>query len=653
MASVAHKDLTPETPLLRSVLDAYPAAAALLGGRGQILTVNRAWLEFGRENGLKADYQFEGRNYLEHAPERVKEGLVGVLDGSRESFTSEYACHSPDGKGWYQMSAVPVQTGAIIFHTDITETRDLRDQLRRAQRVDSLGTLAGGIAHDLNNVLAPILMASELLQEVPQDRDLIGTLQANAQRGADLVQQILTFARGSVGIRNSVDVAEVLRDIVDLITETFPKDIHLETQIDSQLYPVTGDPSQIYQMLLNLCLNARDAMLEGGSLTVAIQNVSLNVPSVALEAGDYLRICVGDTGSGIPNALIEKIFEPFFTTKESGKGTGLGLSTVAGIVKEMKGDIDATSEPGKGTRFTIHLPAARTIVGTEVRTNPPLTKASSQDPLPPGRGETILLVDDEKSLRRLGERILRKAGYQVLLATNGAEALETYKRKSDSVQLVITDMSMPVMGGKGLVKALHDLEPKLPIISASGSGSPGREALREVDVEGFLTKPFKIETLLTMVSRVLLGSPLAKRPLEKGRGCDTLLLVDDNEGLLKMMSRVLKSDGHQVLVARSGPEALKTLGAQPVHCLVSDLNLRGMSGRQLSLRVAELHPNLPMVLVSGGVYQRPDVLAKPFSLAALRRRVREALSGCPSSPAGNLEKLVDNKGHDSCNTQRA
>jgi PAS domain S-box-containing protein len=385
----------------------------------------------------------------------------------------------------------------LAIHTDVTETKNLTEQLRRAQRMESLGTLAGGIAHDLNNILAPIVMASELLREEPGDQELIRSLQTNARRGADLVRQILNFARGAGGVKQSVDVSDVVQDIVRLTRETFPKSIWLETHVDPRLSCVTGDPTQIHQMLLNLCVNARDAMAEGGALTISAHNVDREQSPLSPEAGDCLRVSVRDTGCGIPSAVLEKIFEPFFTTKEPGKGTGLGLSTVFSIVRELGGQIDVASQIGKGTTFTIHLPA-------RAEEGPQSVRPSQEASRPSGRGQTILLVDDETSIRRLGERVLRKAGYQVLTAANGAEALEIYKRERDHVKLVITDMSMPEMGGAALAKALRNLKPDLPVIGASGRGAQELEG--DVRFTEFISKPFEIATLLSAVDRVCLAT---------------------------------------------------------------------------------------------------------------------------------------------------
>jgi len=252
----------------------------------------------------------------------------------------------------------------LAINTDITEKKMIEAQFMRAQRMESIGTLAGGIAHDLNNILAPIMMSIELLKETstdPMSANILKTIEVSAKRGADIVRQVLSFARGLEGERIEVQLKHLLNEVQSIIKDTFPKDIRLEFSIPNDIWTILGDPTQVHQILLNLCVNARDAMPNGGSLSVNVENCVLDEHYAAMnlqaKAGRYVQISVADTGTGIPPTLLEKIFEPFFTTKPINKGTGLGLSTVMAIVKSHGGLINVYSEPNKGTTFKVYLPA--------------------------------------------------------------------------------------------------------------------------------------------------------------------------------------------------------------------------------------------------------------------------------------------------------
>lgn len=255
----------------------------------------------------------------------------------------------------------------LAINTDITEKKQIEAQFMRAQRMESIGTLAGGVAHDLNNILAPIMMSIDILRLTatdPQAKSILETLEVSAKRGADIVRQVLTFARGLEGERIEVQPKHLVKDLENIIKDTFPKDIRLRFSVPDETWPILGDPTQVHQILLNLCVNARDAMPHGGSLTVSLENCALDdqyaVMNLQAKAGRYVNINVTDSGTGMPPELIEKIFEPFFTTKELNKGTGLGLSTVMAIVKSHEGIINVYSEPGHGTTFKVYLPAMET-----------------------------------------------------------------------------------------------------------------------------------------------------------------------------------------------------------------------------------------------------------------------------------------------------
>ena len=387
--------------------------------------------------------------------------------------------------------------------TDITEKKKIEAQFMRAQRMESIGTLAGGVAHDLNNILSPIVLSIEILKDTasdPQSRSILETIEASAQRGADIVRQILSFARGMEGKRMEVQSKHLLKDIENIIKGTFPKNIRCEFSVPHDSWTVLGDPTQLHQILLNLCVNARDAMPDGGSLGISVENrvIDDQYAAMNLEAkpGHYVVISIVDTGMGMTPEVVEKIFDPFFTTKEIGLGTGLGLSTVLAIIKSHEGFINAYSEPGKGTTFKLHLPAV---------TSPgPGSEPAAEESLPRGNGETVLVIDDEASILTITSQTLEAFGYQVLTAHNGAAAVAIYAQHRAKIAVVLTDMMMPVMDGRATIHALKQINPVVKIIAASGLNAKADvSAAGGTGVKTFLPKPYSAETLLKTLRTVL------------------------------------------------------------------------------------------------------------------------------------------------------
>jgi len=394
--------------------------------------------------------------------------------------------------------------GRLIITRDITQQRNLEAQLRRAQRMESLGTLAGGIAHDLNNVLAPILMSVQILNTKitdPSLKKLIAALETSTKRGSDIIKQVLTFARGTEKDFAPQQLRYVISEIETIIKQTFPKNIQLRTGVSKDLSLVLGDATQLNQVLMNLCINARDAMPDGGRLTVTAEDMYMDesYAHLILDAhpGQYVMLTVADTGTGIPIDVQEKVFEPFFTTKERGKGTGLGLSSVYTIVKSHNGLIKLYSEYGKGTEIKIFLPATQQIERkSELITNKELLR---------GHGEHILVVDDELFVLQISKEVLEVQGYSVITAMDGAEATALFAgSEKGSIQLVITDMNMPLMDGSSTIRALRRLDPDLKIVVSSGLLTNVNSAsLGGLDTQGYLTKPYTAEHLLLMVQKVL------------------------------------------------------------------------------------------------------------------------------------------------------
>ena len=390
----------------------------------------------------------------------------------------------------------------LVTNTDITEQKRAEEHLFRAQRMESIGTLAGGIAHDLNNILSPIIMGIDMMQLNQVDEETgrwLAIMKENAERGADLVKQVLTFARGMDGERISVQLKHIVKDLVGVLKETLPKSIAVKYDVETELWTISADPTQIHQVLMNVCINARDAMPSGGTLTIKAKNVSIDENyarmNIDAEPGNYARLTVADTGTGMTRDVLQWIFDPFFTTKEIGKGTGLGLATTLTIVKSHGGFINVYSEPSKGTRFSIYLPSAE--AGKEMEIEP-------KNVLPRGHGELVLVADDEINIRSVTEATLTKFGYRAITAIDGTDALAVYSQQKKKIAAVLTDMAMPYMGGTALIRALRKIDPKIKIIAMSGLMSEGQTAeLTNLNVNAVLSKPFTAETLLTTLASIL------------------------------------------------------------------------------------------------------------------------------------------------------
>jgi PAS domain S-box-containing protein len=391
----------------------------------------------------------------------------------------------------------------LVINTDITAKKHMESQFLRAQRMESIGTLAGGIAHDLNNVLSPILMAIDMLQLRSTDeasKKWFEVLRANAERGGNMVRQVLSFARGVEGERVALQPKHLIKEIVKILRETLPKSIEINFKIPDNLWIISADATQVHQVLMNLCVNARDAMPEGGSISIEAENVFVdeNYARMHIEAkaGRFVLITVSDTGPGMAPEIQSRIFEPFFTTKEMTKGTGLGLSTALSIVKSHGGFINAYSELHRGSQFSIYLPALDTSEAIEA--------GALQTDLPLGKGELILVVDDEESIREITKGTLETFGYNVLTASDGTEALAIYADKKNEIAVVLTDMVMPFMDGPATIRALQRMNRNVRIIAASGLGTAqraGEGVLEGVSV--FLTKPYTAEKLLKTLAQIL------------------------------------------------------------------------------------------------------------------------------------------------------
>ena len=389
----------------------------------------------------------------------------------------------------------------LVINTDVSERKRIEQQFLRAQRLESIGTLAGGIAHDLNNVLAPILMAVQLLaadESDPERREILATIEQSTQRGADMVRQVLTFARGVDATGDGLAVTDLLADVERLVGETFPRNIELRVVDSTDHVHLPGDSTQLHQVLLNLCVNARDAMLDGGTLTVVADEIDVDEHFAAqvpdATPGRHLVLQVEDTGTGMPGDVVDRVFEPFFTTKDVGSGTGLGLPTSMAIVRSHGGFLQVYSEVGRGSTFKVYLP----ISGHAVR---PAEVAAPEQVR--GEGQLVLVVDDEASVLQVTRRTLEAFGYRVLTAADGAQAVSIFTAHPD-IEVVLTDMMMPVMDGLATIRALRSIRPDIPIVAASGLTANGAMAgAADAGATSFLAKPYTAAAMLELLASVL------------------------------------------------------------------------------------------------------------------------------------------------------
>ncbi|MDJ0772300.1 MAG: CBS domain-containing protein [Mastigocoleus sp. MO_167.B18] len=508
----AEKALRQEKNLISAILDVAAALIVVLDKQGNIIHFNQTCETITgysfAEIKSKQVWDFIPPEEIETTREVFEELKRGEFpnqnenhwlakNGDRHLISWSNTCSTDDNGSVKHIIATGI---------DITEKKQLELQFLRTQRLESIGTLAGGIAHDLNNILTPILAIAQLLPlKLPkadnQTQYLFEMLQNSAIRGANLVKQVLSFARGVEGERTTLQIKHIISEIREFVCNTFPKSIEIEVSIAKDLRPIYADGTQLHQVFMNLCVNARDAMPNGGTLTIGAKNIELDQNHAAISAnsnlGDHVVVTVSDTGIGIPPKTLERIFEPFFTTKEQGKGTGLGLSTALGIIKSHGGFINVYSEVGKGTRFTVYLPAAHTVETTQNR----------QEEAPIGRGELILVVDDEEIIRQISKKSLEEYNYQVLTASNGIEAIALYAQHKDDISVVVMDMMMPSMDGLTAIYTLQQINPQVKVIAVSGLPSSEKIAIAtQAGVKAFLAKPYASQELLRKLHLVINNS---------------------------------------------------------------------------------------------------------------------------------------------------
>ena len=436
------------------------------------------------------------RHVLEHG-EWVGEVPQTTRDGREFIVSSSWTLmHDAAGK----------PKSKLVINSNITAMKELEKRLHRAQRLESIGALAGGIAHDLNNILAPILMAADLLgSEIKsaESQQMLQTLHGCARRGAELVKQILSFARGIAGEAGVLQIKALVSEMTSLAKDTFPRSIRIESRIAAEVPPVVGNATQLHQVLMNLCVNARDAMPSGGLLRLTLDSVDLNERPTSdagsFAPGRYVVLTVEDNGHGMTPEVVERVFDPFFTTKGEGKGTGLGLSTVKEIVTAHRGYVEVSSQPDSGSKFTVYLPA------TAIPGSTPAEETVA--PPPSGNGELILVVDDELAITEMAKNTLETYNYRVISARNGAEAVTQFHRNQAEVRVIIMDMMMPIMDGPAAIETIQKASRQVRIIGTSGLESESALVrANELRVDSFLRKPYSNESLLFALKRVLTPS---------------------------------------------------------------------------------------------------------------------------------------------------
>jgi PAS domain S-box-containing protein len=504
-----------EERLRRAILEA-PIPVMICDQSGRILQISRGWIRYsGYSQEAAPNFTRWLELVLELSEEQAGRRLTELLSMGAATLPQTWDIRSRDSgvRNWeVQITPLePTQSSQRLFlmmAVDMTDRRQAEVQLLRSQRMESVGRLASGIAHDLNNVLSPILMALPMLRDAvddPQIKGLADAAERSARRGAGIIRQVLTFGRGLEGQRGPVQLQRLVKEMGQIISETFPKTIRLETHIDAGVSPILGDVTQLHQVLMNLCINARDAMPKGGTLTLRLEKLELRTVRAGvigrLDPGCYARLTVRDTGVGIAPENLDRIFDPFFTTKDITQGTGLGLSTVLGIVKAHDGIINLNSEPGKGASFEVLLPVVPEAMAelAPVGDHAPGTGR--------GAGEVILIVDDEEGVCKIARQILEQNGYSVICAADGQEALDLLERNASAIRLAVIDLLMPRMDGLALAVALRRILPRIPLVLSSGVGENANETqeaeLREVGFDRRLAKPYSAEVLLSTVSQLL------------------------------------------------------------------------------------------------------------------------------------------------------
>lgn len=531
---------------------------------------------------------------------------------------------APAGGGREPGALSPEQTLARLGRL-LELHKKMEDELRQSQKLDAVGRLAGGIAHDLNNILTVILGYCEvLLGRFPAGDPVhpqLEEIRIAGQHAAEMTRQLLVFSRRQPFAPAVIDLGTIFREIERIIPRMLGGAIEVASHIDADLFRTKLDPSQLRQVIMNLVVNARDAMPEGGILTLELKNSVIDSrvePHHGVPDGEYVLLAVTDNGTGMTPELKARVFEPFFTTKEHNRGTGLGLATVYGIVKQSGGHIWLYSEPGAGTSVKVYFP--RTNEQTESAPAPQAVK-------PKGGDETILVLDDNDQIRRLVEGVLQAAGYQVLCASTGEQAERICHDHRGEIDLLVSDVILPGTNGKMVASRLKFYRPALRVLFMSGytgASLTQREILSVADSR-FLEKPFTPDTLLGAVRAALGDRPRGRR----------VLVLDDARGVREFIANVLTGAGYEVFTAESGRGAAGKVSANSIDIVLTDLSMPDEEGIETVIALRRAYPRLKIVAMSG--FFGPDMLdaakvlganatlAKPVSAETLRNTIRDVL----------------------------
>ncbi len=499
------RDRTEEQSLL---LDMYPDAIFTMSPEGNVNLFNQTsarWFGWNSDpEKLKDAWSALGRT-TDLNPDQITKELKGHGDWEVEI---ELVVTSVDRKSeeskkllcrfhWVRPTEEKPPV-ILVIAQDVTEKRASESQRLRSERLQSIGTLASGIAHDVNNALLPIVFSAELLRRNPNDPKnlvFIDHIVQNTERVKSIVKQILLFVGGNVVGKQTFDLGKLLSNTDQILQHSLPKTISVKMVFPNGLWPIGGDETQISQVLMNLCINARDAMGDKGVLTITADNVVIDEMQASQHnraaSGPHVKITVADSGSGIAPEILDKIFDPFFTTKEAGRGTGLGLSTVLGIVESHNGFLKVHSHPNQGTRFEICLPAAPSD----------FVESTNREVTPPrGQGQLLLVVDDEEDICAIAKEALQENGYEVLTARDGTEGIAIFAQNRERIAAVLCDMMMPIMDGPSTIRAIKRLEPGVPIIAMSGLMDERARAAKDAGATALLEKPFSANSLLQVVA---------------------------------------------------------------------------------------------------------------------------------------------------------
>ena len=506
----AQQALTESQERFRKLAELLPETIYEMDADGRLTFVNRnAFDHFGYD---QEDFDHGLNGFELVAPEdraRALKNAGRIMSGEQIGLT-EYQLLRKDGSTFPAImhSAAKVVDGKSVglrgIVIDMTETKRLEAQLRQAHKMEAVGTLAGGIAHDFNNLLQAVQGYAELLlltkREKESEHEILMEISRAARRGGELTRQLLAFSRKVESKLQPLDLNRTVNEVRLLLERTIPKMIRIELHLMGNLHRIKADPSQVEQIMMNLAVNARDAMPQGGTLTIETQNIIVTEEDCGsqpeLIPGSYVLLTVSDTGTGIEKPMLEHIFDPFFTTKEVGKGTGLGLAMVYGIVKNHGGTVLCSSAPGAGTAFKIYFPASEKL--EEAPSMVAEAKAS------PRGSETLLLVDDDEALRDLGKKSLEMFGYTVITAPDGESAVQIYGKEKDRIDLVLLDLIMPHMGGRQCLRELLAVNPEAKIVIASGYAVAGEiEQAMTSGAQAFINKPYDIQQMLKVVREVL------------------------------------------------------------------------------------------------------------------------------------------------------